>query len=88
MILPDAVTLLTSRSLGKDEVTPVRLEPSPLKEDAVIIPDAFILLTSMDAYSFVEFVEVISILYFHSKRRKGYILIGWSFAPPLFFLIL
>ena len=38
--------------------------------------------------SFVEFVEVISILYFHSKRRKGYILIGWSFAPPLFFLIL
>ena len=52
-------------------------------------PGSVLSLTSPFSFSsFVEFVEVISILYFHSKRQKDYILIGWSFASPLFFLIL
>ena len=52
-------------------------------------PGSGLSLTSPFSFSsFVEFVEVISILYFHSKRQKDYILIGWSFAFPLFFLIL
>ena len=37
MISPDAVTLLTSRSLGNDDIIPVRLEPSPMKVPAVIV---------------------------------------------------